>query len=134
MKSNRIILFCPHNKYHAETMILISRKLEKIGISSDFISFDRYHGEGAAEVLVSKGIKYYEFNRIHDVEKYDLIFVMNDWGGVAKSLVCRANLLGIPTVGLVEGVQDFEDSHLSWWKSYKREKAISESEDAVARL
>lgn len=122
MKSGSLILFCPHNKYHAETMILVARKMDAIGVSSNFLSVDKYHGEGAEVVFKREGVEYHEFDRIQDIQKYDLIFVMNDWGGVVKSLVCRANLYGIPTVGLVEGVQDFEDSHIPWWRAYKRRK------------
>jgi hypothetical protein len=38
-----------------------------------------------------------------------LIVCMNDWDTVVKPLVKKANLHGIPTIGIVEGVQDYHD-------------------------
>ena len=42
----------------------------------------------------------------------DMLVTMNDWEPVSRNMVIEANKRGIPTVGVVEGVQDFEDTHV----------------------
>ena len=37
---------------------------------------------------------------------------MNDWGPHEREMVLQAKRLGILTLGLVEGAQDYEDTHI----------------------
>src|SRR5690606_11839460 len=48
------------------------------------------------------------------------VVTMNDWGAVTRAAVLRANLKGIPTFSVVEGVQDFEDTHVETHPGFRR--------------
>ncbi|MBN4080977.1 hypothetical protein JYT44_01295 [Caldithrix abyssi] len=45
-------------------------------------------------------------------EKPDALIVMNDWGGWPKRAVNDARKMNIPTIGHVEGAQDYLDTYL----------------------
>ena len=45
-------------------------------------------------------------------ERPDALIVMCDWGGWPKRMVQDAKSMQIPTVGHVEGAQDYLDTHI----------------------
>jgi hypothetical protein len=109
------ILFMPHNAYHTRNMALSVPSLKNAGADCLFVNIEgSYHSEGAEQQMKDLGLDYVEYDRlvIHR-EKPDVLAVMNDWGGVVKAEILRANCWGIPTAAIVEGVQDFENTHLA---------------------
>lgn len=107
------ILLMPHKKYHATTMAEIGSHLLQSGLSLAFADISVTHGDEGANELV----------RLLDIPKFSLaklvtsgtmyraLFCMCDWdNGAGMRLIKESNAKGIPTIALVEGVQDFLDS------------------------
>ncbi len=110
----RKILYIPHNAYHALNMSYAVSYLHQAGIETLFVNVEgAYRNEGARREIERLGLRYVEYGPdVLDREQPDLVVVMNDWGGVVHQTVKQANRIGIPTVAIVEGVQDFEDTHV----------------------
>jgi hypothetical protein len=109
------VMFIPHNAYHAYNMSFIIPYLEEYGIEYIFVNIDKvYENEGAKEKIISLGLINTDYSP-NILKKFSphIVVVMNDWGGVVKKTVIKAKKKGIATVGLVEGVQDFEDTHIT---------------------
>jgi len=105
------ILFLPHNAYHTYNMSFALPHLNA-NIDPVFVYLDYYHNEGAKQEMESLNLKYIPFT--HDIlekEEPDALVVMNDWEKNINALIKKAKHFGIPTVGIVEGVQDFFDTH-----------------------
>lgn len=105
-------VFMPHKKYHSTTMLPIAQKLRLKGYSVIFIDMSTaYADEGAMEPLSQSNefvLKYEEFQGFHF--NYGVVIVMNDWDTkCTMPTVIQANNLGVKTVGIVEGIQDFWD-------------------------
>jgi len=107
-------MFVPHNAYHTFNMSLILPYLDLDKYEVIFVNLGKYwHDEGAGREIKRLNLSSMFFNRLILIqERPDILFVMNDWGGVVGKKVIEANMLGIQTVGLVEGVQDFQDTHI----------------------
>jgi hypothetical protein len=84
------------------------------------LNIDTVHGEGVTEESDKLGIETLDYSP-NFVFKYKptAIVTMNDWGAVTKKNILLANLMGIPTFGIVEGVQDFQDTHLVTHSEFK---------------
>jgi GT2 family glycosyltransferase len=110
----RKILYIPHNAYHALNMSYAVSYLHQAGIETLFVNVEEaYRDKGARREIERLGLRYVEYSPdVLDREQPDLVVVMNDWGGVVHQTVMQANRIGIPTVAIVEGVQDFEDTHV----------------------
>ena len=105
-------VFMPHKRYHSITMLPIAQKLRLKGYSVIFIDMSTaYADEGAMEPLSQSNefvLKYEEFQGFHF--NYGVVIVMNDWDTkCTMPTVIQANNLGVKTVGIVEGIQDFWD-------------------------
>lgn len=104
------IVFFPHKAYHTRSFELLLPPLEALGITYKFVDISvPYRDEGARLPSVDdKFISYNEFvfSRIAPRS----IACMNDWDRVVKPIVKLANQCGIPTLGFVEGVQDYNDA------------------------
>lgn len=108
------ILFVPHTEYHVVNMSACVGELETRGFECVFVNIEKvYRNEGVGEALERLGLKYVEYEAdIVSRARPRAVIVMNDWGGVVQTLVREANDLKIPTIGIIEGVQDFLDSHV----------------------
>ncbi len=118
------VMFIPHNAYHTYNMSFVVPYLEEYGIEYIFVNIDKvYENEGAKEKMLSLGLNNTNYSP-NILKKFDphIVVVMNDWGGVVKKIVVKAKKKGIATVGLIEGVQDFEDTHVSHIKIGKVRK------------
>lgn len=105
------VLFCPHNAYHAREMARVAQCLRETGRTSRFVCNDTgVRDEGAERTACELGIPVALY-RPQCLWQHAprAVFVMNDWGGFCRTLVEESRQLGIPTFGLVEGVQDFLD-------------------------
>jgi len=108
------VLFIPHNAYHTYEMSFCLPYLKEKNISYMFINVDKvYKNEGVEKKALELELPCVDYSEdILDLYSPKAIFVMNDWGGVVAETVKLANDTGIPTVGLVEGVQDYLDTHV----------------------
>lgn len=111
----RKILFIPHNAYHTLNMSYALPYLHRLGMETLFVNIEgAYRNEGASREIQRLALHYVDYTPdVLEKEQPDLIVVMNDWGGVVYQTVREANRVGIPTVAIVEGVQDFEDTHVA---------------------
>lgn len=103
------VVFFPHKKYHTFSFELLIPRLRAAGLSFYFVdSSVPYRDEGAYDpALAEHFVTYNEFVLSRVVPRS--IVCMNDWDSVVKPVVKHANSCGVPTVGIVEGVQDFLD-------------------------
>ncbi len=104
------ILFVPHKAYHTRSFELLVPHLQAAGLSFAFVDITvPYRDESAyAESLYDHFMSYNEFVLSRVVPR--AIVCMNDWDTVVKPMIIHANACGIPTIGMVEGVQDFGDA------------------------
>ncbi|MEM7754727.1 MAG: hypothetical protein AAF297_03725 [Planctomycetota bacterium] len=108
------VLFVPHNAYHAGEMARVAEELTRRGRRVLFCDItDAYLDEGSRARMAELGVPrtVYTDDVLRRVRPRS-VFVMNDWSGVAHDLVVDARGLGIRTLALVEGVQDYEDTHV----------------------
>lgn len=104
------VLFFPHKKYHTRSFELMIPALKAAGLSFRFVDISvPYRDEAAYDPgLAHWFMSYNEF--VFSRVRAKCVVCMNDWDTVVKPLVKSANKCGIPTVGIVEGVQDFHDA------------------------
>lgn len=103
-------LFIPHNKYHAETCLHLRSRLSEVGKSAVLLDVrGHYPDEGA--YLPRAAMAYVTIAELLGGRcVFRALACMNDWEGkIAAPLVEYANSQGIPTIGVVEGVNDFND-------------------------
>lgn len=108
------VLFLPHSDYHAREMAAAVPHLRALGLRSRFLNrTDGHRGDGIEPTLRALGAETVDFRDFDDCCLWQhtpaLVLVMNDWGATVRAQVLRAQQLGIPTCGLVEGAQDYED-------------------------
>lgn len=105
-----MILFVPSTRYHVQTFAPVCSHLRLPFVFSDS---SKYKPEGATEEALGLGLPVAR-NRLPLLTKTRpaVAVFMNDWGPFERPMVLQANKLGIITVGLVEGAQDYEDTHL----------------------
>jgi len=112
-------LFFPHVPYHVNTFVPIIKELGNHNASIIYSDHLKYYGRG--EILESQIKEIADENNILSVpytpqifgrERPDALIVMNDWGGWPKRAVEDAKKRNIPTIGHIEGAQDYLDTHL----------------------
>lgn len=103
------VVFFPHKKYHTFSFKLLIPRLRAAGLSFLFVDISvPYRNEAAYDpALKEHFITYNEFVLSRVIPRS--IVCMNDWDTVVKPVIKYANSCNIPTVGIVEGVQDFHD-------------------------
>ncbi len=103
------IAFFPHKAYHTHSFRLLLPLLETAGLRYCFVDITVPYRDEQARVpeLAAQMLSYNEFvlSRIQP----RMIVCMNDWDTVVKPVIKKANACGMPTVGIVEGVQDYLD-------------------------
>lgn len=112
-------LFFPHVPYHVNTFVPIIKELGNHNASIIYSDHLKYYGRG--EILESQIKEIADENNILSIpytpqifgrERPDALIVMNDWGGWPKRAVEDAKKRKIPTIGHIEGAQDYLDTHL----------------------
>lgn len=105
------VLFVPHKDYHLWTIGLLAPRLRALGI--DFLTLDLTPQWGEAGVRAGADN--------HDVELLGLgefvlgrftprlMVTFNDWDYISRPLILAARAAGLPTLGIVEGIQDYDD-------------------------
>ena len=104
------IVFLPHKAYHTKSFQLLLPLLDRAGLTYRFVdSTVPYRQEGAyMPELAEFFLSYNEFVTSRIVPR--MVVCMNDWDTVVKPVVVAAKKRGIPTAGIVEGVQDYADA------------------------
>jgi glycosyltransferase involved in cell wall biosynthesis len=107
------VLFFPHNDYHVWTASSIINSLNSAGLSSACVDLTYAYGEQGASASLREheidSITINDYLMIRTPPKAVVCF--NDWDTrVVRPVIERCNVEGIPTIGVVEGAQDFDDS------------------------
>ncbi len=108
------VLFMPHNAYHTREMAAVASELSKRGISSLFVDITNcYADEGSGQVMRELGLPHTHAVRdILDRVEPGVLFVMNDWSPPVHDRVVECRSRRTTSMALVEGVQDYEDTHV----------------------
>lgn len=108
------VVFMPHNGYHTLEMASVARELERRGLRTRFVDVtDHYRDEGVRAKAAELGLSLEPYTDDVLVRLAPrVLFVMNDWGGVVGQKVVEARQLPVTSIALIEGVQDFEDTHV----------------------
>lgn len=104
-KFNCDVIFYPHNNAHILDMIPIINKLRNSGKEVMILETSLNQQLLKKHNLKSISIDYLYFNLI----KYKSFICFNDWDSIAKKIVTLSNQRKIKTIGIVEGITDFED-------------------------
>lgn len=116
-------VFFPHKAYHTRSFQLLLPLLERAGLTYRFVdSTIPYRDEKAYSAeLAEYFVSYNEFIFSRIVPR--IVVCMDDWDTVVKPVVIAARKRGIETVGIVEGVQDYEDADTGRKRNAYREVA-----------
>jgi len=106
------LIFIPHKDYHVYTISLIKKYLEIKGIT--FIILDismHYRDERAISACREYDLPYIGYsNFILGNFNPKAFVVFNDWDPIVRSILIEAKKENIPTIGIVEGIQDYLDA------------------------
>lgn len=105
------VLFLAYNKSNVIDCSLVSRQIKALGLSSAIIDISNSYYQNVKE----------GFSENRDIEtiKYELLEFVNykslvcsiDWEDqFGRPLIYKSQKMGIPTIGLVDGIEDFEDT------------------------
>lgn len=106
------VLFIPHKDYHVWTIGLLAPQLRALGV--DFLTLDltpQWGEAGVRSTADRHGIELLglgEFMLGHFVPRVTITF--NDWDYISRPLVLAARVAGLMTLGIVEGIQDYNDA------------------------
>ena len=107
------VVFAPHKDYHAVTSVPIARLLRRRGLKVAFLDFTDVRGdEGSLGALARLGEEqsYSSGDFIGGGHDFKMLAVFNDWDRLStRPLVLDAREAGAATVGLIEGICDFDD-------------------------
>lgn len=109
---SKVILAIPHKDYHVWTFSLLDRCLGGGRIKLVDISRWRNKDERVYQEAKRQGIGLIEADAWRGVKnelRPAALCVMNDWEPNTRAIVENANRAGLPTIGLVEGIQDYHD-------------------------
>lgn len=106
------VVFLPHKDYHVWTISLMRDVLDQANI--DYIVVDlscHYRDERVRSKARELGVKLISYsNWILSKTSTDLIISFNDWDPIVRSILKTAQLSGIKTASIVEGIQDYLDA------------------------
>jgi len=108
------IVFLAHNKAHALDIIPIINSLKTYNFKIATVNITNHYQDEGAHILLKnlQEVDYIEIDLLKvNIVTTKLFICLNDWEkGLANYLVQYYNLKNIPTIGIVEGITDFEDS------------------------
>lgn len=103
-------LFFPHNSYHAQTFLELRKRLRMRGFTSFLVNISPPHSDEGAFIPEYSEAYVSLAEVLSRSVSASTIVCMNDWEGkVCRPFVETANTFDIPTVAIVEGVNDFFD-------------------------
>ncbi len=125
---NYDVVCMPYNRSNVIDASLVVRELRKQGLSGCIVDFPvECYGNFMQGVSENSDI---------DIVDFDALFFMNykafvcaiDWDRYARKIIAHCKQKSIPTIGLVDGVEDFEDID---YKKYNYERMPYESVEYV---
>jgi|GEM_PF-1018010 len=123
IKSEKIIdvLLLPFNKSNVYDLSIISRELKNFGISAAIVRGDTIDVNNLNEGLKeNQDIKVVERDQVEYLN-YKAILASADWVEYSCALIEKARKKGIITIGIVDGIEDFEDSDYDYERrAYER--------------
>ena len=112
VQSSIDIIFFPHKDYHIKEISLLAPFLKDNDIS--FIVVDlsmHYRDEGVPKACEEYNIEKIGYsNFVLGNFKPRALITFNDWDPIVWSIIKRANECDITTIGIVEGIQDYDDA------------------------
>ncbi|WP_298308761.1 glycosyltransferase [uncultured Erythrobacter sp.] len=105
------VLFAPHSAYHVKHMLKVAEELESRGATCVFVdSTSEYRNQGVRDELKRSQREFVSYTSLL-LGRFapKALVCMCDWDVPIQRVIKAAKHLGIPTVGIVEGVQDFDD-------------------------
>lgn len=112
IKTATDVFFFPHKDYHVWTISLIAEGLEKMGVSFQTVDItSQWRDAGVRAEAKKQGLNLLGLGEFI-LSQYSpkLIVVFNDWDHVTRPIVVAAKNSGIPTLSIVEGIQDYDDA------------------------
>lgn len=106
------VLFAPHSAYHVRHMLAVAEDLEERGVRCVFVdSTSEYRDQGVRAELQKAKRAHVSFSSLL-LGRFAprAVICMCDWDVPVQRVVRAAKHIGIPTIGIVEGVQDFDDA------------------------
>jgi hypothetical protein len=114
-----MICFLPSNKYHVETMARVIDFLSPEH-KEDFIFVDledqKHEGSRAAIEALNLPSMVYSEEFFTTLPPGSAVVVMCDWSPWEQKAVIAARQSGIATIGMIEGCQDYLDTHIEHLK------------------
>jgi len=112
IQANIDLIFIPHKDYHVHSIYLLEPYLSSLGVSFIIVDISmHYRDEGVANACEKydlPSIGYSNFILGNFLPKALVVF--NDWDPIVNSIVRIAKNNSIPTIGIVEGIQDYLDA------------------------
>lgn len=108
------VVFMPHNAYHTREMAAIARELDRRGVTYLFVDItNQYADEGSGRTMRELGLPHTHSTRdLLSRTRPGVLMVMNDWSPPVHTRVLECRALPTRSVALVEGVQDYLDTHV----------------------
>lgn len=112
VEQNVDILFLPHKDYHVRTVAALRPYLARRGLTVAVVDFAApYRDEGVAAAVLLDDVPMLLLSDLdRDVIGAGAVVCFNDWEKVIRRYLSQFRRAGTPTVGLVEGVQDYHDA------------------------
>ncbi len=105
------VLFIPHKDYHVWTIGLLAPRLRAFGIN--FLTLDLTPQWGDAGVRSAAGRYGIELLGLGEfmLGRFTprVMVTFNDWDYISRPLMLAAKAAGLTTLGIVEGIQDYDD-------------------------
>lgn len=105
------VLFIPHKDYHVDSVSRILPHLDSRKLKSGVVDISKlYRDEGVRRATRERGITAISVTLLElNLVSAKVVVCFNDWDPIVNGLLRRCKEAGIATVGIVEGVQDYED-------------------------
>ncbi len=106
------LIFIPHKDYHVYTISLMKKYLEELNITYIVLDISmHYRDERAISACQKYDLPYVGYsNFILGDFRPKAFAVFNDWDPIIRSILLEAKKVGIATIGIVEGIQDYLDA------------------------
>jgi len=109
--SDAIALF-PQAEYHTHELVPLAAQLRGAGTETTLIVADRWWGSMSHVMHRAPDEVFAQPATGAWIASLRAVVTMNDWARDERELVDAANGYGVPTIGKIEGVQDFDDADI----------------------
>ncbi|MGY3894005.1 hypothetical protein [Aeromonas enterica] len=104
------VIFFPFNKSNIIDLSIVSRELKKININSVLVDVGSYKNMNIKEGIVENNdVNYISYDLVPYID-YRCLVTSIDWHSEYKAFFKNERARGIITIGMVDGIEDFEDA------------------------